>query len=168
MRAMLIEVGYDRRAAARYAQQWAYARNPRFYDFEDIGGDCTNFVSQCLYAGGGAMNYSPSGWYYNDSDDRAPAWTGVEFLREFLLTNSGAGVYGEQAELYDLAAGDVIFLGADGGFYHSLIVSYVLPPTAPYNIFVCSHTYDRRNARLTDYDYSGALGVHINGARRFV
>ena len=39
---MLIEIGYDRRAAVRYALDWAFARNPRFYDFEDIGGDCTN------------------------------------------------------------------------------------------------------------------------------
>lgn len=46
---------YNRRAAVAYAHKWAYSRNPAFYDFSEIGGDCTNFASQCLYAGTGIM-----------------------------------------------------------------------------------------------------------------
>ena len=42
---------YDRRAAVLYAHRWAYGRNPAFYDYEHLGGDCTNFASQCIYAG---------------------------------------------------------------------------------------------------------------------
>jgi len=42
---------YNRRAAYNYAKRWAFDRNPRFYDFEHIGGDCTNFTSQVLLAG---------------------------------------------------------------------------------------------------------------------
>ena len=34
---------YDRSAAVLYAHQWAYGRNPAFYDYENLGGDCTNF-----------------------------------------------------------------------------------------------------------------------------
>ena len=41
---------YDRRAAVLYAHRWAYGRNPAFYDYEHLGGDCTNFASQCIYA----------------------------------------------------------------------------------------------------------------------
>ena len=41
---------YDREAAVLYAHQWAYGRNPLFYDYELLGGDCTNFASQCIYA----------------------------------------------------------------------------------------------------------------------
>ena len=37
---------YDRRAAVLYAHRWAYGRNPAFYDYEGLGGDCTNFASQ--------------------------------------------------------------------------------------------------------------------------
>ena len=29
------------------------SRNPAYLDFHGLGGDCTNFVSQCLYAGAG-------------------------------------------------------------------------------------------------------------------
>ena len=49
---------YDRAAALRYAEQWALRRNPDFFDFEELGGDCTNFASQCLYAGSRVMNFS--------------------------------------------------------------------------------------------------------------
>ena len=60
---------YDRRAAVLYAHRWAYGRNPAFYDYEGLGGDCTNFASQCIYAGSGVMNFTPTfGWYYIDSN----------------------------------------------------------------------------------------------------
>ena len=38
---------YDRQAAVDYAHRWAYHRNPDFYNFDELGGDCTNFASQC-------------------------------------------------------------------------------------------------------------------------
>ena len=56
---MLIRVPYNRAAAVAYAEKWAFSRNPEYYDFHGIGGDCTNFVSQCIYAGCGVMNYTP-------------------------------------------------------------------------------------------------------------
>lgn len=165
---MLTEIGYNRRAAVSYALKWAYARNPLFYDFENIGGDCTGFVSQCLYAGCGVMNFSQeNGWYYINTDDRAPAWTGVEFLRDFLLTNEGAGPYGDAAELSQLLPGDIIQLMNDEGrLYHSLFVSFVFQPAVPRNIFICAHSYDARNRRLSTYNYADALGIRILGARR--
>ena len=49
---MLIDTPYDRDAAVAYARRWALSRNPLYYDFEDIGGDCTNFASQYIFAGG--------------------------------------------------------------------------------------------------------------------
>ena len=78
-------IPYDREAAVRYAHRWAYGRNPRFYNFDELGGDCTNFASQCLYAGTGIMNYAPTfGWYYLGPNDKAPAWTGVPYFYNFL------------------------------------------------------------------------------------
>lgn len=51
---------YDRKAAVLYAHAWAYGRNPAFYDYEQVGGDCTNFASQCIFAGCGIMNFTPT------------------------------------------------------------------------------------------------------------
>ena len=51
---------YNRWVAVLYAHQWAFGRNPRFYDYEKLGGDCTNFASQCIFAGCGIMNFTPT------------------------------------------------------------------------------------------------------------
>ncbi|MCM1335601.1 MAG: amidase domain-containing protein [Bacteroides sp.] len=165
---MLQKIEYDRYSAVRYALDWAKRRNPIYYDFENIGGDCTNFVSQCLYAGCGVMNYADqNGWYYIDLNDRAPSWTGVAFLREFLLTNKGVGVYGIEASLENLSLGDVIQLRDESGrFYHSLLISMIREPVNPENIDVCAHSFDARNRRLSTYDHRLSKGIHIIGARR--
>ena len=43
---------YDRKSAAGYAMKWALSRNTAYKDYEEWGGDCTNFISQCVHAGG--------------------------------------------------------------------------------------------------------------------
>lgn len=165
---ILQNIEYNRAAAVDYALDWAHRRNPIYYDFEEIGGNCTNFVSQCLYAGCGVMNYAEqNGWYYIDINDRAPSWTGVPFLRDFLLTNEGAAVYGAEAPLEDLEIGDVIQLRNSAGIlYHTMVVSMIREPVNPMNIYVCAHSFDARNRRLSTYDYDHAEGIHIIGARK--
>ena len=86
---------YYRNNAVEYAKRWALSRNPMYYDFHGIGGDCTNFASQCIYAGAGVMNYTRDyGWYYISPDDRSAAWSGVEYLYRFLTTNESVGPVG--------------------------------------------------------------------------
>ena len=45
------EIQYNRTATYEYAKKWAYTRNPKYYSFDNIGGDCTIFISQCIYEG---------------------------------------------------------------------------------------------------------------------
>ncbi len=79
-------VPYRADAAVQYAHRWAFDRNPRYYDYSDLGGDCTNFASQCLFAGAGVMDYTPTfGWYYINPNEKAPAWTGVPYLYNYLV-----------------------------------------------------------------------------------
>ena len=40
----MIEVKYDRQKAIQYAEKWAFSRNPKYYNFDAVGGDCTNFI----------------------------------------------------------------------------------------------------------------------------
>ena len=104
-------IEYDRIKALEYAEKWAFGRNPAFYDFENNGGDCTNFISQCIFAGSGVMNYTPTfGWYYNSQYSRAPAWTGVQYLYNFLTLNRSVGPYGKQSDEDVCQAGDIIQL----------------------------------------------------------
>ena len=55
----MIERDYDRSAVFNYAKKWAFGRNPDYYSFNKLGGDCTNFASQCIYAGAKVMNFTP-------------------------------------------------------------------------------------------------------------
>lgn len=82
-------MSYDRNLAIGYALKWALDRNPKYYNYDRLGGDCTNFISQCLFAGMSQMNYSSNPWYYIDANRKSPSWTGVEFLYDFLINNKG-------------------------------------------------------------------------------
>ena len=154
---------YNRAAAAAYARKWAFSRNPAFYDFSKIGGDCTNFASQCIYAGAGVMNYTPVfGWYYKSANDRTPSWTGVEYLYNFLINNDGAGPFAEEVPLNKLEIGDIVQLGkATGDFYHSPVVVGF----SRGRILVAAHSYDAYNKPLNSYNQQ-ARGIHILGVRK--
>lgn len=165
---MLREIGYNREKAVAYAHKWAYGRNPRYYNFDGIGGDCTNFASQVIYAGCGVMNYSrPLGWYYNSVNDRAPAWTGVEFLYNFLVSNKGVGPYAVKTGVESMQPGDIIQLKFSGSaFQHSPVVVQVGSPAQLDNILVAAHTFNADYRPITTYNWSDIRFLHILGARK--
>ncbi len=154
---------YDRTAVAAYAKKWAFARNPAYYNFERIGGDCTNFASQCIYAGAKVMNFTPvTGWFYRSVNDRTAAWTGVEYLYNFLVNNQGVGPFAEEVPLSRLKVGDIVQLGREtGDFYHSPVVVGF----SGSQILVAAHTYDAYMRPLSSYSYERARGIRILGVR---
>ena len=153
---------YNRQAAVEYARRWALGRNPLFYDFSDIGGDCTNFASQCIYAGTGIMNFTPElGWFYKSADDRTPSWTGVEFLYDFLVNNRSVGPFGYLVSEDEVQPGDIVQLGrSNGDFYHTPVIIATHP-----EILVAAHTYDVLNKPLSSYNFDVARFIHIDGVR---
>ena len=153
---------YNRDAAVSYARKWAYSRNPAYYDFEKIGGDCTNFASQCIYAGSKIMNYTPvTGWYYRSVSDRSASWTGVEYLFKFLTNNKSVGPYARSVSRNEVLPGDIVQLGTyRGGFYHSPVIVAVEP-----TILVAAHTYDALDRPLDSYEYEIVRFLHIDGVR---
>lgn len=160
---------YDRQAAVAYAHQWAYHRNPDYYNFDELGGDCTNFASQCLYAGSGVMNYTPTfGWYYNSQYSRAPAWTGVPFFYNFLTrTQKSPGPVGEETELDRVKPGDFAQLRFTAGpFSHNPVIVSVGSPTSLENILVAAHTEDTDYRPLSTYPAVEIRFIHILGVNR--
>lgn len=153
---------YDRAAAVAYARRWALDRNPVCYDFENIGGDCTNFASQCIYAGAKTMNFTPvTGWYYRSLSDRTAAWSSVEYLYKFLVNNSSVGPYAHEITREEAEPGDIVQLGTSGGnFYHTPVIISVTP-----TILVAAHTYDALDRPLYSYSYETARFLHIDGVR---
>ena len=158
---------YDRQAAVLYAHQWAFGRNPLFYDYEYIGGDCTNFASQCLYAGTGVMNYTPVyGWYYINANEKAPAWTGVEYFRNFLVRcQPSPGPFAAEVPIQELEPGDFLQFNFKGEiFSHTPVVVAVGNPPAPENILLAAHSYDADNRPLSTYFYQQIRYLHVLGA----
>ncbi|MDR3051381.1 MAG: amidase domain-containing protein [Oscillospiraceae bacterium] len=153
---------YDRQAAVAYARQWAYRRNPVYLDFENLGGDCTNFASQVLRAGGLPMDSTPVyGWYYLDSARRTASWTGVEYLYRFLLGLDTGRPRARVVGLGEVAPGDVVQLAFTGQrFQHSPVVVAVEGPDAA-RILVAAHTSDAYSRPLSSYPYSAARPMHI-------
>ena len=160
---------YDRQAAVDYAHRWAYYRNPDFYNFDELGGDCTNFASQCLYAGSKVMNYTPTfGWFYNSQYSRAPAWTGVPFFYNFLTRKQESpGPVGENAALNQVLPGDFVQLRfAPGPFAHNPVIVAVGSLPAPDNILVAAHSEDHDYRPLSTYPIREVRFIHITGVYR--
>ncbi len=157
---------YRRQAAVNYAHQWAYSRNPAYADFQDMGGDCTNFASQCLYAGIGLMNFTPIfGWYYRSLRDRAPAWTGVSYFFQFVTrAQQTPGPVAELAELKDCLPGDFIQLSFDGQNYtHTLIIVETDYPASLETTLVAAHTNNVDYRPLSRYSYKNIRFLHVLG-----
>lgn len=171
---MLTFIPYDRRAAVAYAHKWAFGRNPAFYDFSELGGDCTNFASQCLYAGTGIMNYTPEfGWYYIDPNNRSPSWTGVPFFWNFMTRNEpSAGPFGLGTSPLLLRPGDFVqirFESSGDVFAHTPVVVSVGNPPALDNILVAAHSMDADNRPLNTYENVLEMRfLHILGAAKTI
>jgi hypothetical protein len=154
---------YNRPAALAYAKKWAYSRNPVYYDFSSIGGDCTNFISQCLVAGGMPMNFSyPLGWYYTNANNRSPSFTHVQYLYNFLTRNNkNKGPVAQEIDLCSALVGDVIQLSFDGEtFAHSLIITEVNGD----EILIAAHSDDAFNRNFLNYYFQKMRVLQIIGA----
>lgn len=153
---------YNRSAVVAYARKWALSRNPAYYDFENIGGDCTNFASQCIYAGAKVMNFAAvTGWFYRSVSDRTASWTGVEYLYDFLVNNRSVGPFAHVVSQSEAQPGDIVQLGTwDDDFYHSPVITAIRP-----QILVAAHSYDAIDRPLSSYRYEKVRFIHIAGIR---
>ena len=161
-------IEYDRKKAIGYAKKWAYSRNKKYLDFENIGGDCTNFVSQCIYEGSKVMNYTKDlGWYYINGNNKSPSWTGVEFLYEFLVNNKGVGPFGKEIKQEEIELGDIIQLSFDGKkFSHSLIVVRIDGDNSLENIGIATHSFNSYDKKVSNYIFEKIRFIHVEGVRK--
>jgi hypothetical protein len=123
-------IPYRRDLAAAYADRWWNEPNPAYETFEV---NCTNYVSQCLFAGHAPMNYTgrrDSGWWYKGRSGGRElwsySWAVSHALQSYLARGASRGLHAVQVESpADLALGDVIFYDwdGDGRFRHTTIVT---------------------------------------------
>lgn len=152
-------------AVQAYAEKWWDHRNPEFPDFSDVGGNCVNYTSQLLLAGGINrispttipdidINMDPNYWYSYKKSESPPtynsslAWINVEAFYNFwkesqeLIQPSNLNVQ------RDLEVGDVIQLQhtAAGEYYHSMVVVDKDAST----VYLTGNTTDRERMDIRD------------------
>ncbi|MDQ0338125.1 hypothetical protein J2S00_000908 [Caldalkalibacillus uzonensis] len=118
--------GYNRQQAVGYAHRWWNSYNPKFKHF-DV--DCTNYVSQCLWAGGAPMTYSQNrskGWWYRfeTQPNWSFSWAVAHSLRWYLAGSTSGLRAREVQSARELEPGDVICydFNGDGRWQHNTIV----------------------------------------------
>lgn len=130
---------YFRKAAVKYAVTYAVNPNPAYRYFAshgDGGGDCSSFVSQCLYAGGAPMaNTGPKPWWYNTNGSTminrhtwSFSWSVANSLYLCLKGRGNTNQKGlkgiEVPSIETLELGDVIqYENHTGAIYHSAIIT---------------------------------------------
>lgn len=160
---------YNRNAAVDYALKYALTKNPAFFDYTTQGGNCTNYISQCIYAGANKMQVSPNGWYYFSPSNTSESWANVEPLFNFLTTNQGEGPFAKKSPLDIAEVGDVIQLKFSGKnvFSHALIITKITSHT-PSGIYVCANTRDVKDVPLSFYRFEEFRLLHILGYRTII
>ncbi|WP_410770825.1 amidase domain-containing protein [Fontibacillus sp. BL9] len=158
---------YRREDAVLYADRWWDGFNPEFAAFEV---DCTNYISQCLFAGGGPINYTgkrESGWWYKGYVGGREAWSyswSVANALERFLANSGSGLRAELVSRPEqLELGDVIIYDWDGNgsYQHSTIVTAFDAGGMP---LVNAHTVPSKHRY---WDYRDSYAWNENTVYRF-
>lgn len=146
---------YDRDAAVQYALAYALNPNPSYVYFE--GNDCTNFISQCLRAGGAKNDFNNTHpWWYN-SGQTSICWAVAASLFWYIRTRSDRNLFGIKAQTfyindYDTYAskiegrvvlGDLIqYRNTKGIIQHSTIITAFDKKGEP---LVSQHTRNGKN-----------------------
>ncbi len=97
---------YDADAAIAYADKWVFGKNPDYDYFGGQGGDCANFVSQSLYAGG--LPLTDKWNAHGRTDEQFRNWVNNSDLHKY-LTNNGFGSYITDPKAEQIDKGDLIF-----------------------------------------------------------
>jgi hypothetical protein len=134
---------YSAAEAVQYAQTYGNSFNASYCNFTDCGGDCANFVSQCLRDGGhpnagdwGTYNGTcGAGGCGSSANAAKDTWGNNVLLRNFVI-NQGRGE--SKAGINDLASGHLVNYDwqQNGSMDHIAITSVWVGGVA----HVCSHT----------------------------
>lgn len=153
----LAQATISRDAMVRYLYLYALTPSPSYCNFENSGtrgGDCTNFVSQAMAAGGWSQVFlgdldaftqrsNPSVWFYNGIA-QSYTWINAGYFFNFIKDRPRARTVGRVA---DLIPGDVISVdfnpGANDGIDHTMVVSRKANDGTTYLAYHTNNTLDK-------------------------
>lgn len=159
-----------------YAKTFSKSYNPLFYS---APGDCSNFVSQCIWAAYGGYDFSstetsyenirkkyrmvPGSWHGNEGGGTIN-WESVENLYNYLCKEKTIGPNGiglnnkktfESLAPSSINLGDVLQFGSVNKRYsHSVYVTHINGNGTKYSdIYISQHTADLYNRNLLELIY---------------
>ncbi|HUN22471.1 MAG TPA: amidase domain-containing protein [Anaerolineales bacterium] len=170
---------YNRGQAVSYANTWWNSTNPSYH--RELSNDCTNYVSQAIYAGTNSTmssntNYNKD-WYYDFwTHTGSLNWVQVDPFHVFITTNTLRGPAGQElSNLCYMSTGDVVQMDnySESPTYwdHEVIITAIIgQPCYSSSYLVNSHTTDRKLYPLNSSAYTtgfpdGRRYLHITGYR---
>lgn len=166
-----VDYTFSRSDAVDYMiDYYTYPYNNDYIDFTNYGGDCTNYASQVMHAGGISFTSTSNNptyehWYY-DGWDSTPSWILADQFRKHFGDINGTGekrakgmtTYTVSNALANFTSiwlfnmpGDVISHGHNlSSSYHSQII-YDYTLSIPYDLQVSQHSSNYLNRSLKDY-----------------
>lgn len=158
---------YDRAAAEQYMRQYDHRRNDRWHAYDDVGGNCMNFGSQVLLAGGIPMDEEGgSKWFWRGQNDLDLSWINVGRFYSYARENRGYGLTADtEANYYTGEVGDILILGPDGGHNHTTVISGIVRNEAGETVdyLLCSNTTNYTDFPAGAYYYTSHRLVKIYG-----
>lgn len=151
--------GYSKARCDAYAEKYGRTIN-NAYRWFDL--DCTNFASQCIYAGGlPQSNY----WYYRGPNNYSRSWTVVDDLRNFIMNHTLSVGYYQKLPDYPTKdyRGTLIQYSTGRHWVHSAIIRSVNET----GIYVAEHE-GREGPQHPGTNYSFHLhGKNLKNTRTF-
>ena len=158
---------YDRAAAERYMRQYDHQRSSQWYAYDDVGGNCMNFGSQVLLAGGIPMDEEGgSKWYWHGQNSLDLSWINVGRFYSYARENRGYGLVADtEANYYTGEVGDILILGPDGGHNHTTVISGIVRNEAGETVdyLLCSNTTNYTDFPAGAYYYTSHRLIKIYG-----
>lgn len=166
---------YNREEAVAYAMQYVGERNSEWPDYTGHGGNCQNYASQCLLAGGIPMDITGEAvwkWYGSEvsnragSEGRSSSWTGVAAFISYARDNTGNGLVAElDAAYYKGEPGDLIHMGTEEGWRHTVMITGVIrnEKGEVLDYLVHSNTADIKEFPASLYGYPKQMLTKIYG-----
>lgn len=152
---------YSRDKAIEYAKKYYNNYNPNYSDWTSEGGDCANFISQCLYAGGKKMKGTPgtesaaqnfANWFSKGNKiniaNVSSTWRGADAFRNYWQSNAVGykkfSICNEEAYNYGYRGDAISLLNSNSRAYHTLmIVGY-----SSGDLIYAAHTYNTISGSL--------------------
>ncbi len=169
---------YNVEKALEYSYEWVgqveYKRNPAFTAYDIYGGNCNNYTSQCLLAGGIPMDLQGKQWKWYGEDinntggriGRSSSWAACEYFYEYCNENTGFGLVCDTAgNLYSGNPGDIIQYVSDGVSVHSVIITKVIYDSNGnvVDYLINSNTTDKIDCPMSLYGYTDFRLIKIIG-----